>query len=124
MIKKVFDGITPLLKIIEEIGKIKYFYIGGDKVVSFMTSDNIYEKISNMENNLCTYILAIGEKNYFLLAPNFAFIKKDKIDCDTILDRIYVPDSKESFEELDLRTNHSNYDERRLNLIKLEIIVI
>ena len=75
-----------------------------------MTSDNTYEYISNMGNNLCPYSLAIGEENYFLLDPKFALIKKDKIDYDTILDEIYVPDSKESFEELELCKNHSNYD--------------
>ena len=37
--------------------------------------------------------------------------KKDKIDYDTILDGIYVPDSdlKESFEEEALCKIHSNY---------------
>ena len=43
---------------------------------------------------------------------NFEFIKKDKIDYNTILDGIYVPDSdlKESFEELELCKIHSNYN--------------
>ena len=41
--KKVFDGNTILLKIIEENNKHKYVYIGGDMVCSFKTSDNIYE---------------------------------------------------------------------------------
>ena len=49
-------------------------------VCSFMTSDNIYEYISNMGNNLCVYTVATGEENYYLLAPNFKFIKKDKIE--------------------------------------------
>ena len=79
-------------------------------VCSFMTSDNIYEFISNMGNNLCPYSVATGEENYYLLAPNFIFTKKDKIDYDTILDGIYVPDSKESFEELQLCKIDSNYD--------------
>ena len=48
-------------------------------VCSFMTSDNIYEYISNMGNDLCPYSVATGEENYCLLAPNFSFIKKDKI---------------------------------------------
>ena len=60
--KKVFDGNTILLKKSEENGKNKYIYIGGDKVVSFMTSDNIYDYISNMGNNLCPYSLVIGEE--------------------------------------------------------------
>ena len=67
---------------------------------SFTTSDNNYEDTSNMGNNLCPYSVATGEENYCLLAPNFKFIKKDKIDYDTILDGIYNPDSKESFEDL------------------------
>ena len=108
----MFDGNTILLKISEEDGKHKYVYIGGDMVCSFMTNDNIYEYISNMGNNLSPYSIAIGEKNYFLLAPNFKFIKKNKIDYDTILDGIYVPNSNltESFEELELCKIHSNYD--------------
>ena len=91
--KACFDGNTILLKVGIEDGKNKYVYIGGDMVCSFMTSDNIYEYISNMGNNLSPYSIATGEKNYYLLAPNFSFIKKDKIDYDTILDGIYVPDS-------------------------------
>ena len=37
-------------------------------------------------------------------------MKKDKIDYDTILDGIYVPDSGLPFEELELRKINSNYD--------------
>ena len=78
---------------------------------SFMTSDNIYEYISNMGNNLSPYSVTTGEEKYYLLAPNFKFIKKDKIDYNTILSGIYVPDSdlKESFEEIELCKIHSNY---------------
>ena len=110
--KEVFDGNPILLEISEENGKHKYVYIGGDMVCSFMTSDNIYEYISNMGNNLCPYSVATGEGNYYLLAPNFKFVKKDKIDYNTILDGNYVPDSdlKSSFEELELCQIHSNYD--------------
>ena len=81
-------------------------------VCSFMTSDNIYEYVSNMGNNLSPYSFAIGEEKYYLLAPNFSFIKKDKIDYDTILKGIYVPksDLKESFKEIELYKIHSNYD--------------
>ena len=77
-----------------------------------MTSHDIYEDISNMGKDLCPYNVATGEINYYLLAPNFKFIKKDKIDYNTLLDGIYVPDSdlKESFEELELCKSHSNYD--------------
>ena len=81
-------------------------------ICSFMTSDNIYDYISNMGNNLTLYSIAIGKENYFLLAPNFSFVKKDKIDYDTILKGIYVPESdlKESFREIELCKIHSNYD--------------
>ena len=80
-------------------------------VCSFMTSDNFYDYISNMGINLCPYSVATGGKNYYLLAPNFIFIKKDKIDYNTILNGIYVPDSdlKKSFKELELCKIHSNY---------------
>ena len=83
--KGCFDGNTILLKVAIENGKNKYVYIGGDMVCSFLTSDNIYEYVSNMGNNLSPYSFATGEENYYLLAPNFSFIKKDKIDYDTIL---------------------------------------
>ena len=33
-----------------------------------------------MGNTLCPYSVATGEENYYLLAPIFKFIKKDKID--------------------------------------------
>ena len=110
--KACFDGNTSLLKVGIENGKNKYVYIGGDMVCSFLTSDNIYENISNMGNNLSPYSFAIGKENYYLLTPNFKYIKKDKIDYNTILHGIYVPDSdlKESFEEIELTKIHSNYN--------------
>ena len=110
--KPFFDGNAFSLKVGIENGKNKYVYIGGDMVCSFLTSDEIYEYVSNMGNNLCPYSVATGEENYSLLAPNFACIKKDKIEYDTILAGIYVPDSdlKESFEELELCKILSNYN--------------
>ena len=108
--KGCFDGNTILLKIAIENGKNKYVYIGGDMVCSFMTSDNIYEYISNMGNNLSPYSISTGEENYYLLAPNFSFIKKDKIDYNTILNGIYVPESDLPFEKMELCKIHSNYD--------------
>ena len=110
--KKCFDGNTILLEVGIEIGKHKYVHIGGNMICSFMTSDNLYEYVSNMENILTPYSVATGEENYYLLAPNFNFVKKDKIDYNTILDGLYVPDSdlKESFEELEYCKIHSNYD--------------
>ena len=111
--KSCFDGNTILLKVGIENGKNKYVYIGGDMVCSFLTSDNIYEYVSNMANNLTPYSIATGEENYYLLTPNFSFIKKDKIDYNTILNGIYVPESdlKESFKEIELCKIHSNYDD-------------
>ena len=108
-----FDGNTILLKVGIENGKNKYVYIGGDMICSFSTSDNIYEYVSNMANNLTPYSIATGEENYYLLTPNFSFIKKDKIDYNTILNGIYVPESdlKESFKEIELCKIHSNYDD-------------
>ena len=108
--KSCFDGNTVLLKIGIENGRNKYVYIGGDMVSSFMTSDNIYKYVSNMENNLTPYSVATGSENYYLLAPNFSFIKKDKIDYDAILKGIYVPESDLHFEKLELCKIHSNYD--------------
>ena len=110
--KSCFDGNTILLKVGIQNGKNKYVYIGGGMVCSFMTSDNIYEYISNMGDNLSPYSVATGEENYYLLAPNFSFIKKDKIDYDTMLKGLYVlkSDLKESFEEIKLCKIHSNYD--------------
>ena len=108
--KICFDGNTILLKVDIENGKNKYVYIGGDMVCSFMTSDNIYEYVSNMGNNLSPYSFATGEENYYLLAPNFSFIKNDKIDYNTILNGIYVPESDLPFEKLELCKIHSNYN--------------
>ena len=110
--KEVFDGNTILLEIGKENNKHRYVYIGGDMVCSFLTNDKIYKYISNMGNNLSPYSITKEEENYYLLAPNFKFIKKDKIDYDTLLGGIYVEESdlKESFEELELYKIHSNYD--------------
>ena len=110
--KEVFEGNTIWLEIGKENNKHRYVYIGGVMVCSFLTCDRIYEYISNMGNNLSPYSFATGEENYYLLAPNFKFIIKDKVDYDTLLGGIYVEDSdlKESFEELELYKIHSNYD--------------
>ena len=108
--KEIFSGNTILLKIGEEKNKHRYIYIGGDMVCSFLTNDRIYKYISNMGNNLCPYSVATGEEICFLLGPNFNFIKKDKIEYDTILDGIHVPDCDLPFEEMELCKIHSNYD--------------
>ena len=108
--KACLDGKTILLKVGIENGKNKYVYIGGNMVCSFLTSDNIYEYISNMGRNLSPYSFAIGKENYYLLAPNFSFIKKDEIDYDTISNGIYVPESDLPFEKMELCKIHSNYN--------------
>ena len=108
--KSCYDGNTILLKVGIENGKNKYVYIGGDMVCSFMTSDNLYEYISNMGNNLTAYSFAVGMENYYLLTPNFSYIKKDKIDYKTIMEGIYVPDSDLPFQKLELTKIHSNYN--------------
>ena len=109
--KSCFDGNTILLKVDVENGDDKYVYIGGDMICSLMTSDNIYEYVSNMGNNLTPYSIATGEENYYLLTPNFSFIKQDKIDYKTILNGIYVPESDLPFEKKELCKIHSNYDD-------------
>ena len=83
---EAFDGNTILLEIGKENNKHKYCFIGDDMVCSFLTNDRFYEYISNMGNNISPYRVATGEENYYLLAPSFSFIKKDKIDFGTILD--------------------------------------
>ena len=108
--KSCFDGNTILLKVAIENGKNKYVYIGGDMVCSFLTSDNIYNYVSIMGNILSPYSFATGEENYYLLAPNFSYIKKDKIDYNTILNGIYVPESDLPFEKLELCKIHSHYN--------------
>ena len=71
-----------------------------------------FKRIYITGSNLSPYSVATGSEKYYLLAPNFSFIKKDKIDYDTILKGIYVPksDFKESSKEIDLYKIHSNYD--------------
>ena len=108
--KKVFDGNTILVEIGKEKNKHKYVYIAGDGVYSFLTDDKICEYVSNTGNNLCPYSVATSLENYYLLSRNFSFFKKDKIDYDTILDGIYVPDSGLLFEEVELCKNNSTYD--------------
>ena len=78
--KEIFNGITILLGIGEENIKHRYVYIGGDMICSFLTNDRIYKYLSNMGNNLSPYSIATGEENYYLMAPNLKFNRKDKID--------------------------------------------
>ena len=69
--RKVFDGNTILLKISGEWIEHRYVCIGGILVCSFLTNDNIYEKISKMGKNLTPYSIAIGSKNIYFLTPQF-----------------------------------------------------
>ena len=62
-----------------------------------------------MGNNFCPYSVDTGEENYYLLAPNFKFIKKDKIDYDAILDGMYHCEGQ-SFKDLEICKIHSNSD--------------
>ena len=77
--KSVFDGNTNLLKISEEYGRHRYLYIGGNMICSFVTNDNSYKYISNIEINLTPYSIAISEENISFLTPHFKFIKREKI---------------------------------------------
>ena len=58
--EEVFDGNTILLKVSQENNKLRYVYIGGDMVYSFLTNDGIYKYISNMGNNLTPCSIAKG----------------------------------------------------------------
>ena len=78
-------------------------------VCSFMTSDNFYEYISNMGNNLTLFSIATGEENYYLLTPNFKFIKKEEIDYDVLLNGI-DPCEEESLKKLEFCKIYSNFD--------------
>ena len=76
--KSVFDGNTNLLKIREEYGRHRYLYNGGNMICSFVTNDNSYKYISNIEINLTPYSIAIEEENIYFLTPQFKFIKEKK----------------------------------------------
>ena len=84
--KSVFDRNTILLKVSEECCRHKYVYIGGNMICSFLIyNDNFYKCISNMGINLTPYSIAIGEENFYFLAPHFKFIKNNRIDDREIL---------------------------------------
>ena len=57
-------GNINLPNISEGNDRQRWVYIGGDKVCSFLTDDDIYKKISNMGNNLIPYSIAKGEENF------------------------------------------------------------
>ena len=76
--KSVFDGKTILLEMSEESNIQRYVYIGGNMICSFLTNDKIYKYISNMGNNLTSYIIAIGMENVYFLTLYFKFFNKEK----------------------------------------------
>ena len=67
--RELFDRNTNILKISEENDKHRFVYIGGDKLCSFLTDDDVYKNISNMGINLTPYSIAIGEQNVYFLTP-------------------------------------------------------
>ena len=64
--KSVYDANTNLPKISEENGKHRWVHIGGDKVSSFLTHDDIFNYVSNMGLNITPYSIALGEKKTFI----------------------------------------------------------
>ena len=78
--KSLIYGKTLFLKIGEEYGKHRYLYIGGHKVTSFLTDDDLYKYISKMGNSLISYSIAIGKELIYFLFPHFKFIKWDRIE--------------------------------------------
>ena len=80
--KEKFDGDIFLLKMSEENDKHRWVCIGGDKVCSFLTNDDIYKHFSNMGNNLTPYSIAIGDEYIHFLAPLIKFIKREMINID------------------------------------------
>ena len=109
--KSVFSGNTVLLKISEEYNKHRFVCIGGDKVCSFLTFDEIYKNISNMGNNLTPYNIAIGYENIYYLTPYFRYIKKKNIDVDDI-DKLYDIDYNiiSNYQKLRTHKIYSNYE--------------
>ena len=72
--KEKYGGTTILLKISEGNEKHGWVYIGGDRVCSYLSNDDIYKYISNMGNNLTPFSIAIGDEYIYILIPHFKFI--------------------------------------------------
>ena len=118
--KRVFDGNTVLLNISEENDNHRFLYNGGNMVCSFLTNDKIYNKISNMGNNLIPHSIAIGEENIYFLTPDFEFIKRENIKNnqsmeknENFFDLFDCRDSncrKDSYRKLRTHKFHSIYD--------------
>ena len=118
--KEKYDGNTILLKISEEKDKHRWVYLGGDKVCSFLTNDDIYKYISNMGNTLTPYSIAIGDEYIYFLTPHFKFIKREMFINDEIMntnERSVDPYDlhvsrcgKISFKKVKFYKIHSNYN--------------
>ena len=112
-----YDGNTILLKISEK--QMINTYIGGDKVCSFLTNDDIYKYIFNMGINSTTYSVAIGDEYIYFFTPHFKFIKIEMIINDEILntnERSVDPYDlhvsrcgKNSFKKIKIYKFHSNF---------------
>ena len=76
-----FDGNTILL----ECQDIEYVYISGHEIFKFKTDDKIIDYISIMDNNLCPYTFAIGDKYTYFKSTRYNFIENDKIEERTLL---------------------------------------
>ena len=73
--------------ILLQLEEIKYMFIG-EQIYTFTTQgDKIIKYISNMGNNCCSYPIAYGEKNIYLLAKK-EYLSHDKITDKEILKRI------------------------------------
>ena len=88
--KEVFDGNIILLKISEEKNKHRYVYIGGDIVCTFLTNDRINKTISNMENNLTPFSIAIGWGNIYFSTPHFIFVEKERFSIKMMLSYLII----------------------------------
>ena len=104
---------TILLRVGEEYHKHRYVDIGGDKICTFLTDDEIYKNFSKMGNNLTPYSVAIGKNKIYFLTPYFHFIKKDKFEFE-ISDDLFRYNlsscENESLKKLQLCKIHSTFD--------------
>ena len=106
--KEVLNGNTILLEITRENNKYRYVYIGGDMICSFLTDDKIYKYISNIDNNLFPFSIAIGHKNIYYLTPHFKFCKRENIDVEDI-DKLFDYNDISNCQKLQTYEIHSNY---------------
>ena len=80
--EKIFKGNTIVIKVSEENDKHRWVYIGGNKVCSFPTNDDISKYISNMGKNLTSYSFAIGSEYVYSLTAHFKFFKIEMVKND------------------------------------------